>query len=121
MEGGGYLYSKVVNDDPDSPISTVTRGREIVQRVTNPELVGIPTQAQLNDYAKQTLRDLSTLEYTLTYTHGYCPVRVGDCVRINYRRAGLINQNAKVIRQNIKCETGCQVEETAVYTRSLWR
>lgn len=126
IAGGGHLYSKVVNDDPDSPISTVTRGREIVHRVTNPELVDIPSQeeqaqARLNDYAKQTLRDLSTLEYTLTYTHGYCPVRVGDCVRINYRRAGLINQNAKVIRQNIKCETGCQVEETAVYTRSLWR
>ena len=120
-EDGSYMYSKVVNDDPNSPISTVTRGREVMHRITDPELFGIPTQVQLDDYAKQTLRNLSTLEYTLTYTHGYCPVRVGDCVMINYNRAGLTNQKAKVIRQNIRCETGCQVEETAVYTLSLWR
>jgi hypothetical protein len=115
------MYSKVVNNDPNSPISTVTRGREVMHRITDPELFSIPTQVQLDDYAKQTLRNLSTLEYTLTYTHGYCPVRVGDCVMINYNRAGLTNQKAKVIRQNIRCETGCQVEETAVYTLSLWR
>lgn len=120
-EDGSYMYSKVVNNDPDSPISTVTRGREVMQRITDPELFSIPSQIQLDDYAKQTLRNLSTLEYTLTYTHGYCPVRVGDCVLINYERAGLTNQKAKVIRQKIKCETGCQVEETAVYTLSLWR
>lgn len=120
-EDGSYIYSKVTNDDPNSPISTVTRGREVMQRITDPDIFGSPTQVQLDDYAKQTLRNLSTIEYTLTYTHGYCPVRVGDCVLINYERAGLINQRAKVIRQNIKCETGCQVEETAVYTLSLWR
>lgn len=120
-EDGSYVYSKVVNDDPDSPISTVTRGREVMHRITDPDIFGSPTQVQLDDYAKQTLRNLSTIEYTLTYTHGYCPVRVGDCVLINYERAGLTNQRAKVIRQNIKCETGCQVEETAVYTLSLWR
>lgn len=120
-EDGSYMYSKVVNDDPDSPISTVTRGREVMQRITDPELYSVPVQVQLDDYAKQTLRNLSTIEYTLTYTHGYCPVRVGDCVLINYERAGIVNQKAKVIRQKIKCETGCQVEETAVYTLSLWR
>ena len=103
-EDGSYIYSKVVNDDPNSPISTVTRGREVMQRITNPDIFGSPTPVQLDDYAKQTLRNLSTLEYTLTYTHGYCPVRVGDCVLINYNRAGLTNQKAKVIRQNIKCE-----------------
>lgn len=120
-EDGSYVCSRVVNNDPDSPISTVSRGREVVRRITDPDIFGIPTQTHLDDYTKQTLRDLSTIEYTLTYTHGYCPVRVGDCVLINYERAGLKNRKAKVIRQSIKCETGCQVEETAVYTESLWR
>lgn len=120
-DDGTYVYSKVVNDDPDSPISTVNRGRIVLHRVTDPDIAGNnPSQIQLDDYAKQTLRNLSALEYTLTYTHGYCPVRVGDCVLLNYERAGLINRKAKVIRQSIKCETGCQVEETAVYTTSLW-
>lgn len=113
-------YSRVVNDDPNSPISTVNRGREITHRITNPDLSGIPTQEQINQYATQTLRDLSTLEYTVTYTHGYCPVRIGDCVRLDYRRAGIHNVKAKVISQTIKCISGCPVTEKAVFTNKLW-
>lgn len=119
--GGGYYYSRVVNDDPNSPISTVNRGREITYRVTDPDLIGDPTKNQIDDYAKQLLRDLSTLEYTVSYTHGYCPVRVGDCVRLNYSRAKLMNVKAKVISQSIECSPGCPVTETAVFTAKLWR
>ena len=118
--GGVYYYSKVVNDDPNSPISTVSRGREITHRVTNPDLIGNPTENQIHEYANQTLRDLSSLEYTLSYKHGYCPVRIGDCVRLNYSRAGLTNVKAKVISQSISCEPGCPVTETAVFTTKLW-
>lgn len=113
-------YSRVVNDDPNSPISTVNRGREITHRVTNPELSGIPAQGQIDEYAKQLLRDLSTLEYTVTYKHGYYPVRLGDCVRLNYERAEIKNVKAKVISQSIKCEPGCPVTEKAVFTEKLW-
>lgn len=113
-------YSRVVNDDPNSPISTISRGREITHRVTNPDLSGIPTQEQIDQYATQILRDLSTLEYTVTYTHGYCPVRIGDCVRLDYRRAGINNVKAKVISQTIKCTPGCPVTEKAVFTNKLW-
>lgn len=117
----GYYYSKIVNDDVNSPISTVNRGREVVYRVTDPDLLGSPTQEQIDEYAIQLLRNLSSLEYTLTYKHGYCPVRIGDCVRLNYERAGIINVKAKVIRQSISCEPGCPVTETVVYTKELWR
>lgn len=119
--GHGYYYSKVVNDDPNSPTSTVSRGREIVHRVTDPDLIGNPTNNQIDEYAEQLLKELSTVEYTVTYSHGYCPVRVGDCVRLNYSRAGLNNVKAKVISQSIKCEAGCPVTEKAVYTTKLWR
>jgi hypothetical protein len=114
------FYSRVVNDDPNSPISTVKRGREIVRRITNPEMTGDPTQERIDEYAKQLLEELSSLEYTISYTHGYCPVRIGDCVRLNYERAGITNVKAKVISQNIKCEPGCPVSETAVFTVKLW-
>ena len=113
-------YSRIVNDDPNSPISTANRGREITHRVTNPELSGIPAQGQIDEYAKQLLRELSTLEYTVTYKHGYYPVRLGDCVRLNYERAGIKNVKAKVISQSIKCEPGCPVTEKAVFTEKLW-
>ena len=119
--GAGYYFVRAVNDDPNSVTSTVSRGREIIHRVNNPDLVGKPTESQVKDYANQLLRELSVLEYTVTYTHGYCPVRLGDCVRLNYARAGITNVKAKVISQTIKCEPGCPVTEKAVFTTRLWR
>lgn len=119
--GAGYYFVRAVNDDPNSVTSTVNRGREIIHRVNNPDLVGKPTENQVKDYANQLLRELSVLEYTVTYTHGYCPVRLGDCVRLNYARAGITNIKAKVISQTIKCEPGCPVTEKAVFTTRLWR
>ena len=58
---------------------------------------------------------------TLSYSHGYCPVRLYDCVRLNYERAGLIDIKAKVTKQSIECTPGCKVTETAVFTTNLWR
>ena len=115
-----YFYVRVVNDDPNSPISTVNRGREIVYRDTNPSTIGNPTEEQLKFYAESLLKNLSSLEYKITYTHGYCPVRIGDCVRLNYARAGINNVKAKVISQTIECTPGCPVTETAVFTNRLW-
>lgn len=118
--GGNNYYARVVNDDPNSPLSTISRGREIVYRVTDPDLIGDPTSNQIQEYAENTLKNLSSVEYTVSYSHGYCPVRVGDCVRLNYNRAGLTNIKAKVISQTITCESGCKVDETAVFTTKLW-
>ena len=120
-DGGQCFYGTAVNDDPDSPISTINRGRRIVHRVINPDSLGIPTKIQVQEYAERLLKELSALEYTITYTHGYCPVRVGDCVLINYEKAGLRGVKAKVISQTIKCEPGCPVTEKAVFTNNLWR
>lgn len=119
--GKDFYYSKVVNDDPNSPTSTIARGREIIHRITDPKVVGIATQDQIDEYAKQTLRNLSTLEYSVSYSHGYCPVRVGDCIRLDYKQAGIKNVKARVIRQTIRCESGCRVDEKAVFTIKLWR
>lgn len=118
--GRDSYYAKVVNDDPNSPTSTVNRGREIMRRITDPDLIGDPTGAQIEEYARQLLEELSSVECVVTYTHGYCPVRVGDCVRLNYERAGLSDVKAKVISQSIKCTSDCPVTEKAVYTKRLW-
>lgn len=120
VSGNAVYYSKAINDDENSPTSIVNRGREITRRVDNPNLAGVTNQSQVDEYAKQVLKDLSTIEYTVTYTHGYRPVRIGDCVQLNYVRAGLRNVKAKVISQSIKCEPGCPVTEKAVFTKKLW-
>lgn len=119
--GSDYKEAVAKNEDPNSPTSIINRGREIPHRVTNPSLYGYVTQDQVQAYAERLLKESSTLEYTVSYTHAYCPVRVGDCVRLNYTRAGIKNIKAKVISQNIKAELGCQVSEKAVFTSKLWR
>lgn len=119
--GAGYYFVRTVNDDPNSPTSTIRRGREIVYRDSDPDLVGDPTQSQVKDYADRLLRELSVLEYTVSYAHGYCPVRLGDCIRLNYEKAGITDVKAKVISQTIKCTPGCPVTEKAVFTAKLWR
>ena len=111
----------VKNEDVNSPTSIQARGREIRYRDTSPNLPGIPTEDQIKEYAEQLLKSLSSVEYQITYSHGYCPVRLGDCVRLNYNRAGLTNIKAKVISQTITCDTGCTVSETAVFTKNLWK
>lgn len=117
---GTPYYAIEENTDENSPISIPNRGRRIVHRVTDPSIIGNPTNDQIQEYAKKLLKELSTLEYTISYSHGYCPVRIGDCVRFNYSRAGLNNVKAKVISQSIKCEPGCQVTEKAIFTTKLW-
>ena len=118
--GPTYVHARVVNDDPNSPTSTINRGREILYRDTEPSLSGNSTEEQIQEYARLLLKKLSSVEYTISYTHGYCPVRIGDCVRLNYKRAGLTNIKAKVVSQSISCEPGCPVSEKAVYTAKLW-
>ena len=111
-----------VNEDPNSPVSTVRRGRKITKRIVDPDLNNgaFAIKPQVEEYAKRLLKELSSIEYTVTITHGYCPVRIGDCIRLDYKRAGLTNIKAKVISQSIKCEPGCPVTSKAVYTAELW-
>lgn len=118
--GTEYYHLFAYNYDPDSPTSIPSRGREIIHRITNPDIAGNPNKDQVQEYADQLLRDVSTLEYTISYTHGYCPVRIGDCVRLNYKRAGLTDIKAKVISQSISCRPGCPVTERAVFTTKLY-
>ena len=128
---GSYHVIKK-NTDPDSPTSIPRRGREIVHRVTDPDLHDVyedapegsdltPEEYQLETYAEELLKKLSTVEYSISYTHAYCPVRIGDCVRLNYERAGLIGIKAKVVSQSIRCTPECPVSEKAVFTAKLWR
>ena len=119
--GASPLMARVVNDDPESIVSTVNRKREIVRRITDVNMPGTPTQEAIEEYARLLLESLSTINNKITYSHAYCPVRVGDCVLLNYTRAGLNNVKARVISQNIKCTPGCIVSETALYTTKLWR
>lgn len=118
---GQFFYSRVANEDETSPISIQNRGREITRRVINPDIMGYINEDRIDEYAKDLLREVSSVVYTVTYTHGYCPVRLGDCVRLNYERAGMTNIKARVISQSIECTPDCPVTETATFINKLWK
>lgn len=111
----------VKNDDSNSPLSIQNRGREIFRRITDPDVQGYPSDDYYRRYAEDLLKNLSTVEYTVSYKHGYCPVTIGDCVLLDCPSAGLNKVKAKVISQKISCRPGCQVSEKAIYTNKLWR
>lgn len=119
--GSGVYEAEVVNDDINSPTSTINRGRRIIHRDTDPNLPGFPTRYQIDEYATLLLKQLSSVEYQVNFTHGFCPVRLGDCVRLNYTKAGLNDIKAKIIKQTINCKSGCTISETAVFTKNLWQ
>lgn len=118
---GNQYYSRIVNDEESSPTSTVNRGREILYRETAPNVPAISSQEDLDRYATRLLEELSSLEHRVTFSHGYCETKVGDCIMLNYKLAGMTNVKARIINQTISCVPGCKVDETAVYTTSLWR
>lgn len=114
-------YYRAVNDNEDSEISVPARGREIIHSMINPNISGDINAENIKEYAENVLEQASSFEFKVSYTHGYCPVSIGDCIRLNYTKAGLNNVKAFVTSQTIECETGCRVSETAVYTKNLWR
>lgn len=120
--GGAIFTATVENNNPNSPVSIQNRGRRIYYRDTNPNIVGVVTKenGKVKEYAEKLLKELSTVERRITFTHGYCPVRVGDAVRLNYTRAGIHNVKAKVVSQSIECVPGCPVSTTVVYSSKLW-
>lgn len=108
------------NDDPASPISTASRGREVTLTVNNPDELHVGcTQQEADIVARMRLEEASSVEVTYVISHGYCPVRVGDAIRIRYNRYG-IDVVAKVTNQEMNCSTGAEVRTTAKSVMTMW-
>lgn len=107
----------ISNESGLSPVSTVSRGRVVSAIENNPE--GITTVAQAQSWGRRKLKELSIAERTLGFDHGYCPVRLGDCVRVVKLRQGF-DQKMKITRRTIKCETDLMVSAEGKYTEGVW-
>lgn len=107
------LTGRAVNDDPNSPTSTVARGREIPKRITDATFAGEPTANMIQEYAENQLKALSTLTVTYSYKHGYNDTHIGQCVLIKGVRA-------KIVSQSIECTEGCPVDEVAEAVVKYW-
>lgn len=70
------------DDNPSSPLSTVSRGREIVETERD---ITLGSNEGLAEYARRKLNEAQQIAEKADYTRRFVPtVHVGDKVRINY-------------------------------------
>jgi hypothetical protein len=115
---GATIVGRADNYGAYSPVSRVTRGYEAGLRETasRPAV----SQAAADAAAMRRLRELSSAERSISYRHGYCPVRLGDCIQMDYRRFAL-RARLLVRRQVISCtSSSCTVDETGTWTERLF-
>ena len=105
------------NNDQLSALSIASRGRRVVERHTDLEFSTV-SQAAVDRAAQKKLSEAGSVERRLTYEHGYCPVKLGDCVRLISKRHG-IDTKCKVVKQTLSLSTGCRVTEEAVCSMAM--
>lgn len=101
--------AEAVNDDPESPTSTVKRGRSIVDVEDNPTRVDGET---LSAYATRALREKSeiyeTMDVEREYASGVLPFSM---VSVRLAEPG-VDGDFMVMSQSIECGHGIKVGET---------
>lgn len=114
------LSSEARNDDPNSPVSTVNRGYEVVHKDTNPDgLPDAPVQADVDLLAETTLESLSSVSREIHFEHPYDSGRLYDGNMLDFPSIG-IRGPATVKWQAIKMETGCTTEQVDSIDERLW-
>ena len=102
------LTAEVRDDDPDSPLSTVSRGREIWAQETNCDL---NDNEGIGEYAHRRLKELQRVTESISYDRRLHPdLRVGDLVRIHYP-VQRIDGIYRVDSQSIKLEANGKTSE----------
>lgn len=117
VEEGGAT-ARAVNDDPDSPTSTVTRGWVKDFRDTSPVRVNGETLAA---YAARRLMEESTVHDSRSYTREYWPdVHPGSVVRGTVATVGE-DGLFRVESQQVNCGMGITIEESSYMEVTLWQ
>ena len=103
------------NDDPNSIVSTVSRGFFVDTVDTSPTPVNGKT---LNEYAHDRLKELSILKDVRTYIREYAP----DVYLYSLVRASIngLQGDMRVESQSIDCSNGISVHEKASKEIALW-
>lgn len=114
------IVGRAENADPMSRISTVSRGREVTLKIDDPdELRAGCTQDAADAYALRNLREASCMERVANVAYGYCPVNVGDLVRVEAPSLGIV-MNALVARQDIEVSTALIVNAKLAVREEMW-
>ena len=96
------------DDSESSPLSTVTRGREIWMEETNCDM---NDGESIEEYSIRRLREEQQKSTRITYNRRFHPdVMTGDMIRLNYP-AQELQGNYRVSDQTIQLEHGARTEE----------
>lgn len=107
----GDLTAIAKDEDPESPLSTVSRGREIWAEESS---VTLGSAESLAAYSYRRLKELQSPARTVNYSRRYDPdVNVGDLVMINHPEIG-INATFRITSQSLELGYGCTTQEEAV-------
>lgn len=106
----GDLTEVARDDDPESPLSTVSRGREIWMEETPS---AISSYESLIHYANRRLRELQSPARSIKYDRRFDPdVYVGDKIYMNYPQFGLSGE-FKITSQRITLGHNAKTSEEA--------
>lgn len=92
------LSAEVVNSDPNSPFSTVNRGRRIGTGQP-PEVIEAATEEILYEHANRRLIELSSPTATLEITHAWLPLLLNDVVGF---QSSLVNTSTRATVTNMR-------------------
>ena len=107
------LCGSYTNDDPASPYSTVTRGREITLAETVDDAVDVP---DLNARAEKRLTLGTATTERVGFEHAYAPVTIGDVVDFGSSRHGL-DMRVTIQAQDLTLTPPCPTKAT---TKRVW-
>ena len=94
------------DDDPNSALSTVVRGREKTTIETD---VTLASDEGIAEYAKRRLSEEQQIAESADYARRFIPgIHVGDTVRINYKR---LQGDYEVVSQDISLTYNAQTQE----------
>ena len=107
----GDLTAIARDEEPSSPLSIVSRGREIWAEESS---VTLGSTESLAAYSYRRLKELQSPARTVNYSRRFDPdVNVGDLVRINHPEIG-INATFRITSQSLELGSGCPTREEAV-------
>lgn len=102
----GDVVAEAIDSDPSSPLSTVSRRRQVIKTERD---VTLGSNEGLEEYAKRKLTEAQQVAETADYTRRFVPtVHVGDAVKINY---DCLQGTYKVVSQTINLTHNGQTQE----------
>ncbi len=120
-EKGKVIAAEAWDDDPNSPLSTVSRGRTITSSYTYEELPPGGSDAAMQDYANKRAKTLlataQSVIQRITFSCPFVDLGINQVVRFNYV-AGDISDRFQIRTMTLSLKGGCPTQiEARKYIR----